>query len=133
MNNTTFYGAVTLADTHSLNALQSIDLECSSCLHEAARLASADVLNAVISNELTPNEQRAVKLRWYNNMTPKQIAAQTGSDAQNIRNILKRAQRKIYSSMKYVVLYNQLVCGHDAPSDFRFKIIDPSSGKELLS
>lgn len=133
MNNTTFYGAVTLPDTHSLNAMQSIDLECSSCLREAAKLASGDVLDAVISNELTENERLAVKLRWYKNQTPKQIAAVTGTDAQNIRNILKRAQKKIYASMKYVVLYNQLVCGHDAPADFHFKIIDPASGKELLS
>ena len=134
MNSVTSYGSITLADEEQEKELKKIDNDCAECLYEAAKRATDDILAAVIENELTETERDAVKMYWFNNMKASAIAALCGTSAQNVRRIVKRAEKKIYTSMKYVVMYNFIVSGRDElPKDFHFKIINCVNGKELIS
>lgn len=130
---TVSYGDVKLADT-AVNDFRSIDCECSSCLYEAGRLALEDALAAVIRNELTETERIAIRLYWFERQKIAWIAAFTGVSDDSVRKTLKRAQKKIYQSLKYVVLYDELIGRQDKlPENFRFKIISCIDGKELIA
>lgn len=130
---TVSYGDVLVSDT-SENEFRSIDCECSACLYEAGRLALSDALAAVIRNELTQTEQTAIRLHWFERQRISRIAAVTGVSDDAVRKTVKRAEKKIYQSLKYVVLYNELIGKEDKlPDDFRFKIVRCIDGKELIA
>lgn len=130
---TVSYGDVRLPDTAS-DDFRKIDCECASCLYEAGRLALDDALAAVIKNELTETEQKAIHLYWFEHQRISKIAAFTGVSDDAVRKTIRRAEKKIYNSLKYVVLYDELVGREDKlPDDFRFKIIRCIDGKELIA
>ena len=130
---TTSYGDIRLPDT-AKNEFRNIDCECAACLYEAGKLAVGDVLAAVIKNELSETEQRAVRLYWFERQRMSRIASATGVSADAVRKTLKRAEKKIYQSLKYVVLYDEIIGSEDKlPENFRFKIISCIDGKELIA
>ncbi len=111
-----------------------IDNECASCLYEAGKLSEKDVLGAVIANELSQDEQLLVKLYWFRGVSLNRISADYGIPRETVRRTIERAKKKIYNSMKYVVLYDELLDGRQpVPQDFHFKIIRCTDGKELVS
>lgn len=131
--NTVAYGDIRLPD-NSADDYRHIDCECASCLYEAGKLAVDDALAAVIRNELTQTEQTAVRLYWFERKKMSQIALITGVSDDAVRKALKRAEKKIYQCLKYVILYDELIGSQDRlPEDFRFKIISCIDGKELIS
>lgn len=116
------------------NELRMIDNECASCLYEAGKHSQKDVLGAVIANELSQNEQLLVKLYWFRGFSLNRISADYGLPRETVRRTIERAKNKIYNSMKYVVLYDELLDGRQpVPKDFHFKIIRCTDGKELVS
>lgn len=130
---TVSYGDFRLPDVKN-DDLKRIDCECASCLYEAGRLAIEDALAAVINNELTQTEKSVIKLYWFEKQKISRIAALSGVSDDSVRKSLKRAQKKIYTCLKYVVLYNSLIGSEDKlPENFGFKIIRCVDGKELIS
>ena len=128
------YGEITLADEKSSAELRQVDCECAQCLYDAGKITAQDALAAVIENELTEAEKDAVRLYWFSKMKISKIAEKRGVSYDYVRRLLKRAEKKIYTSLKYVVLYNYMICGSTRlPSDFHFKIIDCIDGRELVS
>lgn len=114
--------------------LRMIDNECAACLYEAGKISQKDVLGAVIANELSQDEQLLVKLYWFNGFSLNRISADYGMPRETVRRTIERAKNKIYNSMKYVVLFDELLDGkHTVPQDFHFKIIRCTDGKELVS
>lgn len=131
--NTIPYGDITLPDTNE-NEFRNIDCECASCLYQAGKLAISDVLAAVIQNELSETEKRAVNLYWFERQRVSKIAQSAGISSDAVRKTLKRAEKKIYQSLKYVVLYNSIIGKEDKlPDNFRFKIVRCIDGKELIA
>ena len=114
--------------------LRMIDNECASCLYEAGKHSQKDILGAVIANELSQDEQLLVKLYWFRGFSLNRISADYGLPRETVRRTIERAKKKIYNSMKYVVLYDELLDGRQpVPQDFHFKIIRCTDGKELVS
>lgn len=131
--NTISYGDIRLPDTVS-DDFREVDCECAACLYQAGKLAVSDALAAIIRNELTENEQTAIRLYWFERNKIPRIALLTGVSADSVRKTLKRAEKKIYQNLKYVVLYDELIGKQDRlPDNFRFKIISCVDGKELIS
>ena len=127
------YGDFRLADTVN-NDYRSVDCECESCLYEAGRLAVSSVLTAVINNELTETERTVIQKYWFNREKIAHIASIAGVSDDSVRKSLKRAQKKIYASLKYVVMFNSIIGSNDKlPEDFKFKIVRCIDGKELIS
>ncbi len=127
------YGEFNFADEKSGNELMCIDNDCAACLYEAGRIATSDVLAAVIENELTPTEKKAVKLYWFKRMKISKIALETGVSETSVRKSLARAQNRIRKIMKYIVLYDEMLCGKEClPKDFNIKIVRYDDGKELI-
>ncbi len=127
------YGNFKVADESS-EAFSRIDSECAVCLYKAGKLAVEDVLAYVIKNELTETEQKAVKLYWFEGQKTSRIAAAAGISGDAVRKTLKRAEKKIYTYLKYVVLYNECIgSGKELPERFRFKIVRCIDGKELIA
>lgn len=127
------YGDFRIPDTVS-NDFRSVDCECASCLYNAGKLALSDALAAVINNELTETERITVQKYWFDGEKISHIAAFSGISADAVRKSLKRAQKKIYTSLKYVVLYNSIIGSNDKlPENFGFKIVRCIDGKELIS
>lgn len=130
---TVSYGDIRLPDV-APNEFRSIDCECSSCLYEAGKLAVDDALAAVIRNELSETEQTAIRLYWFERKKVSHIALITGVSDDAVRKALKRAEKKIYQCLKYVILYDELIGRQDKlPENFRFKIISCIDGKELIA
>lgn len=133
MMNTVSYGDIRLPDV-SADDYRHIDNDCAACLYEAGKKAVDDALAAVIRNELTATEQTAVRLYWFERKKMSQIALITGVSDDAVRKALRRAGKKIYQCLKYVILYDELVGRQDRlPEDFSFKIISCIDGKELIS
>ncbi len=127
------YGDFRISDS-SASDLRQIDCECAACLYEAGKLAVEDVLAAIINNELTETEKEAVNRYWFEREKISHIAAVNGVSDDSVRKSLKRAQKKIYAGLKYVVLYNSVIGSEDRlPENFRFKIIRCIDGRELIS
>lgn len=121
-------------EPEALEELRRIDKECSTCLYEAAMLTEKDVLEAVITNELTEFEQLVIRLHWFKNFSFNQIASVYGVSRESVRRYVEKAKAKIYNSMKYVILYDELLDGRKpVPKDFHFKIVRCVDGKELIS
>lgn len=134
MDRVTFFGELEREDERQSAMLREIDCECAQCLYEAGKLTTGDVLHAVIENELTPAERFGVEQYWFGGSSVAAIAEAMNTSRDNVRHILKRAQKKIYANMKYVVLYDYMLDGKKTlPEDFHFKIINCIDGKELIS
>lgn len=130
---TVSYGDIRLSDSAS-DDFRQIDCECAACLYEAGKLAVDDVLAAIINNELTETERETVNRYWFEREKISHIAADNGISDDSVRKSLKRAQKKIYASLKYVVLYNTVIGKEDRlPENFGFKIIRCIDGKELIA
>ncbi len=126
------YGEFLLPDVQN-NDFRSIDCDCAACLYDAGKLALSDVLAAVINNELTETERCVIQKYWFNGEKISRIAAFFGISPDAVRKSLKRAQKKIYASLKYVVLYNSVIGSNDKlPENFGFKIVRCVDGKELI-
>lgn len=111
-----------------------IDNCCASCLYDAGKLTSKEVLGAVISNELTECERKIIQMHWFGGHSLNRIAQLYGMSRESVRRAEERAKNKIYSSMKYIILYDELLDGKKSvPEDFHFKIIRCTDGKELIS
>ncbi len=120
-----------LSDVSTINEVEN---DCAQCLYEAGMLAEKDVLEAVITNELSDSEKIVVKLHWFEGFSLNQIAFHYGFSREAVRRIAERAKQKIYNSMKYVILYDELLDGRNpVPENFHFKIIRCIDGKELVS
>lgn len=131
--NTVTYGDIRLPDI-SDDDFRVIDCGCADCLYQAGKLAVDDALAAVIRNELTETERTAIRLYWFERIKISRIAVITGVCADTVRKTLKRAEKKIYQSLKYVVLYDELIGKQDKlPENFRFKIVSCIDGKELIA
>lgn len=127
------YGDFRVADTVN-NDFRYVDCECESCLYEAGKIAVASVLAVIINNELTDTERAVIQKYWFNREKIAHIASFAGVSDDCVRKSLKRAQKKIYASLKYVVMFNSLIGSNDKlPDDFKFKIVRCVDGKELIS
>lgn len=136
MNNASYITAAgkNMSAHEAASEMREVDNECASCLYKAAMLTEKDVLEAVITNELTETEQTVIKLHWYKGMSLSQIGSIFGLPRENVRRISERAKNKIYTCMKYIILYDELIDGRKPiPKDFHFKIIRCVDGKELVS
>lgn len=132
MSQTIYYGDFRLSDEK--NSIFHIDCECAECKCSVAKIAVKDVLSAIIKNELTDVERIVVQLYWFDGHKKSKIAKILSVTPDAVRKSLKRAEKKIYNSLKYVVLYNSLIDSDDEiPNDFDFKIIICINGKELIS
>ena len=121
-------------DPAAAEELRRIDRECASCLYKAGLLSEKDVLAAVIENELSDTERKIIKQYWFCGNTYNSIAQAYGIPRETVRRASENAGKKIYNSMKYVVLYNYLLDGrHSLPGSFGFKIIRCIDGKELVA
>ena len=121
-------------DPSAAEDLRKIDRECASCLYSAGLLAEKDVLSAVIANELNDTERMVIRQHWFSGNTFNSIAQQYGIPRETVRRTSEKAGKKIYNSMKYVVLYNYLLDGRNfLPESFGFKIIRCIDGKELVA
>lgn len=121
-------------DPAAAEDLRKIDRECASCLYKAGLLAEKDVLAAVISNELSETEKMVIRQHWYSGNSFNSIAQEYGIARETVRRTSENAGKKIYNSMKYVVLYNYLLDGRNPlPESFGFKIIRCIDGKELVA
>ena len=128
------YGIMEMTDIDKHDEYFAIDNGCAECAYRAAKIATTDVLSAIISNELTQTEKTAVNLYWFRNMHLSEIAQLSGVSITSIRKTLDRAEKKIYTIMKYIVLYNEMTDGKKLPSDsFEIRIIRNKDGKELLA
>lgn len=128
------FAQIKTEDMKASDELKKIDKECSSCLYEAAMLSEKDVLEAVISNELTEFEQLVIRLHWFKDLSFNQIAGIYGISRENVRRYAEKAKTKIYNCMKYIILYDVLIDGREpVPKDFHFKIVRCIDGKELIS
>lgn len=133
MNKSTFV-QYCAEDCNASSNLRKIDNCCAACLYEAGKLASREVLDAVISNELTDSEQKVLKMHWFGGFSLNDIAQTYGLSRESVRRTEARAKNKIYMSMKYIILYDELLDGKKSvPKDFNFKIIRCIDGKELVS
>ena len=129
-----FFEKLKNEDVGAPDELKKIDKDCKDCLYEAAKLTEKDVLEAVITNELTEFEQIVVRLHWFKNISLNQIAALYGVPRENVRRSAEKSKDKIYRCMKYIILYNLLIDGRKSvPDDFHFKIVRCIDGKELIS
>ncbi len=127
------FGEITLADEKTCNDYKCIDNDCADCLYSAGKIATTDVLAAIIENELTPTEKKAINLYWFKRMKINKIAAVTGVSETSVRKSLARAQERIRKIMKYIVLYDEMLSGTTLmPADFKVKIIRCDDGKELI-
>lgn len=137
MNNASYIsitGQCKAEDPKALKEMRKIEKECASCLYEAGMLAKKDVLEAVITNELSETEKLIVKLHWFKGYSLNQISNIYGFPKETVRRITERVKNKIYTSMKYIILYDELLDGRKPlPKDFHFKIIRCIDGKELVS
>ena len=130
--NPIYYGDFRISDAK--DSILHIDSECAACRHKAMQIAVADVLAAVIKNELTEVEKTVIQLHWFDGYKKSRIASILSVTPNSIRKALKIAEKKIYASLKYVVLYDNLVgCDDELPTDFHFKIVSCINGKELIS
>ncbi len=121
-------------DAVASDDMKKIDSECRGCLYSAGRITETDVLSAVIENELTETERLVVKQYWFRHRSFNTIAQSYGIPKETVRRIYEKSKKKIYSNMKYVVLYNYLIDGRQPlPADFNFKIIRCADGKETVA
>ncbi len=128
------YGILTMTDKGKDDELSAMENDCSQCLYQAGRLATNDVLTAVINNELSETEKRIIELHWFRNMSVKHIAAASGISLTGIRKTLNRAHRKIEMIMKYIVLYNEMLDpAKEIPDSLDVKITIKNNGKELTA
>ena len=65
----------------------------------------SDLLCIAIENELTPAEREAVNLRWFENLSNREIAAKTGVSESSVSHTLGRATEKLRSTLSYAVFY----------------------------
>ena len=137
MNNSCGADVIAQIESEDVKAsaeLRKIDKECSGCHLEAAMLTEKDVLEAVITNELTEFEQLIIRLHWFKNLSYNQIGSLYGVSKENVRRYAEKAKAKIYNCMKYIILYDVLLDGRQpVPKDFHFKIVRCIDGKELIS
>ncbi len=121
-------------DPTAWGEMKKIDRECATCLYSAALITEEEILSAVINNELSENEKLVVKQYWFCGNSFNTIAQNFGMPKETVRRVFEKAKQKIYSNMKYVVLYNYLIDGRNPlPEDFRFKIVRCVDGKELIA
>lgn len=130
----TCYAEITFPDERASEAFRVVDCDCSHCLYEAAKIATGETLAAVIQNELTDSERDALKHYWFDGMKISKIAELSGVSYDYIRRVLKTAEKKIYASLKYVVLHDYMLNSKATlPEEFHFKIVNCINGKELIS
>ncbi len=63
------------------------------------------VVRSVIEKELSPAEQRVIRLRYYEGLTVSQIAQQSNTCATNVYNTLSRAHKKIERVLRHLVCF----------------------------
>lgn len=132
--NTVSYGEIRVSDERTSGDIRRIEYGCAQCLYEAGKIATRDILSAVIENELTDAERDAVRLYWFGGMKISKIAQKAEISSGCVRRLLKNAEKKIYGSLKYVVLHDYMLGGErELPKDFHFKIINCINGKELIA
>ena len=63
------------------------------------------VVRSVIETELSPAEQRVIRLHYYDRLSVGQIAQQSSTRATNVYNTLTRAHRKIERVLRHLVYF----------------------------
>ena len=65
----------------------------------------AALLHKAIDDELTDQQQALIRMRYYENRTPVEIAAQTELSPSAVIHILQTAEQKLRHALRYVVAY----------------------------
>ena len=66
---------------------------------------SRQALTEIIHNDLTPRQRELIFLRYYQNMSNKQIAETLHLDASSVSRTLKRAKMRIYKLLHVYLDY----------------------------
>ena len=65
----------------------------------------ASLVQQAIREELNENQQKLIRMRYYDNCTPTEIAQRTGLHLSTVLHTLRRAEDKLYRVLRYVVEY----------------------------
>ncbi|MBR6004661.1 MAG: helix-turn-helix domain-containing protein [Clostridia bacterium] len=65
----------------------------------------SSLLDFAIENELTDTEREAVRLRWFENLTSREIALRTETCESSVSRTLSRAAAKLGRALGYAVFY----------------------------
>ena len=71
---------------------------------QSKKVSLSELVNIVIDSELTEEEKTVIKSKYYDNMKLSVIGRQ--NNIPNVRKVHSKALSKLYTSLKYVVLYN---------------------------
>lgn len=64
-----------------------------------------ELVKEVIKNELSDHQKTIVNLRWYQNLTPSEIAQRLGLDRSTVSRQLDKINTIIYEKLKYAIEY----------------------------
>ncbi len=64
-----------------------------------------ELVKKVINNELSDYDKIIVQLRWYENLTPTEIAKKLGIDRSTVSRHLEKINSTIYEKLKYAIEY----------------------------
>lgn len=71
---------------------------------QSKKVSLSDLVNIVIDSELTEEEKTVIKSKYYNNMKLSVIGRK--NNISDVYRVHSEAISKLYTSLKYVVLYN---------------------------
>lgn len=62
-----------------------------------------EVVRSVIEQDLSPSERKVALMRWYDNMSARQIASVTGTSTTNVYKTVSRVNGKIKLVLKHII------------------------------
>ncbi len=63
------------------------------------------LVKKVIDNELSDYDKTIVNMRWYQNISPREIAEKLGVDRSTVTRHLERINNTVYEKLKYAIEY----------------------------
>ena len=83
----------------------SIDETVDSYILRQRKNELRQLVRTVIENELSDYDKAIVSMRWYQNMTPNEIAIKLGVDRSTVSRHLDKINNTIYEKLKYAMEY----------------------------
>lgn len=74
----------------------------------------AILLESAIENELSENERQMIREKWFDGLTPLEIAKKNGVGKSNVSMTLVRAQEKLRHALSYAVRYQHMLADESA-------------------
>ncbi len=82
-----------------------IDDNVGSYLLRQRKAEFTELVRLVIKNELSELDQKIVKLKWYENYSNKEIAANLGLDISTVSRHIEKINSTVYEKLKYAIGY----------------------------